>query len=676
MKKINLLKPELVTGYLEEGKGQEITYLSVNPGMSSRKLGEDIKNGATYLKEVLEISKKKPSRFVVIKCKTKEEGLIAVSYLSSIYNMQENVCWDSESDGTAHDVSSEQEDSYEDYSGEDEMTEFDPEEVGYDFDKVFSTDADDEWQSGQVWEENPWRIPVISSNDLYRDDENPMNAVFGADRAYGTLGIGNNKVPYWRYTRRENICVFLDTTPSVFDGGTYLTERSFKRYESNRHVFLLIIDKFAYERNAEAEFADEDDEYSYNPERWYEPIVARLVLDNSAEIISIHHSEEELMPYYINLFENWVDEFGYSLANGFPISDVTERIIGMADDSKSRLFEKVVRYATRNIDEARQLNEEDFNVLYKLKGLGFRSGEKDKEHFNIKKLENSLVGMEDIKDQIRNIVDVFNYNKLRNRMGLKNGTYHNVHMMLGAPGTAKTTVAQILGNIMAEEKLLRGNRFISVNGAELKGMYVGHSAPKVKKLFDENDIIFIDEAYSVCAGADGQDDSFSQEAIAQLIIELEKHGMDRLVVFAGYGGPNVSANDNKMMSFLKSNPGIRSRINSTLFFDSYDADQMTGIFRGLAKNGEYSIPKAADSFIRAFFASRTGSPDFGNGREARSLLENASAEAAKRLSKIPSKDLTKELLKQIKTEDIKRAIDRMERSYEIQSGIRRSKLGF
>ena len=55
-------------------------------------------------------------------------------------------------------------------------------------------------------------------------------------------------------------------------------------------------------------------------------------------------------------------------------------------------------------------------------------------------------------------------------MGLGSGNYHNVYMLLGAPGTAKTTVAELLGNMMAEEHLLSGNRFISVNGAELRGM--------------------------------------------------------------------------------------------------------------------------------------------------------------------------------------------------------------
>ena len=127
------------------------------------------------------------------------------------------------------------------------------------------------------------------------------------------------------------------------------------------------------------------------------------------------------------------------------------------------------------------------------------------------------------------------FNRLRKEMGMKKSSYHNVHMMLGAPGTAKTTVAKLMGKIMEEEKLLPGSQFTCVNGAELKGMYVGHSAPKTKALFEENDIIVIDEAYSL-TGDRSEPDSFSREAIAQLVIELEEHAEDKLVIFAGYGG--------------------------------------------------------------------------------------------------------------------------------------------
>ncbi len=69
---------------------------------------------------------------------------------------------------------------------------------------------------------------------------------------------------------------------------------------------------------------------------------------------------------------------------------------------------------------------------------------------------------------------------------------------------------------------------------------------KVRNLFKENDIILIDEAYSIAASHNGEMDTFSQEALAQLAIELEEHADDKVVIFAGYGGKYVTKQDNKM----------------------------------------------------------------------------------------------------------------------------------
>ena len=333
-----------------------------------------------------------------------------------------------------------------------------------------------------------------------------------------------------------------------------------------------------------------------------------------------------------------------------------------------------MRYVVKDERDTKILAEADFDILEQFKLLG--TDLKKKEHKSVKRLENELVGMEGVKEQIKGIVEVMKYNKRRLKMGLKTGNYHNVHMMIGAPGTAKTTVAEILGNIMVEEKLLANNRFISVNGAELKGMFVGHSAPKVKSLFDNYDIIFIDEAYAVAAVRDGDADSFSQEAIAQLIVELEKHGMDRLVMFAGYGGYGVSENDNKMKNFMDSNPGIRSRINSTIYFESYTPDQMVQIFRCQAKMNQFTLPSEADEIVKSFFEDRVERSDFGNGREARSLLENSMVEAAKRLAKVPEEKLTSKLMREIKLQDVENAIRRMQQSSVVQGGVVKAQIGF
>ena len=228
---------------------------------------------------------------------------------------------------------------------------------------------------------------------------------------------------------------------------------------------------------------------------------------------------------------------------------------------------------------------------------------------------------------------------------------------------------------MVDEKLLPDNRFICVNGAELKGKYVGHSAPKTKALFENYDVIVIDEAYSL-VDDHGETDSFSKEAIAQLIIELEKHATDKLVIFAGYGGTKVSEKNNKMRAFIDSNPGIKSRINSTIFFESYTADEMVKIFYQIAQNQNFIVEPEAKDILKEYFATRVSDENFGNGREARSLLENSVVFTAKRVLTEKKTRYSESEMKQISVEDIRAAIGQTKRANKIQGARNVRKLGF
>lgn len=90
---------------------------------------------------------------------------------------------------------------------------------------------------------------------------------------------------------------------------------------------------------------------------------------------------------------------------------------------------------------------------------------------------------------------------------------------------------------MSEEGVLSGHRIAYVTGTQLKAKYIGQTAAKVHDIFMDNDIIIIDEAYSlVNYNETARTDSFSQEALAQLCIEVEDHSYDKLIIFAGYGG--------------------------------------------------------------------------------------------------------------------------------------------
>ena len=292
--------------------------------------------------------------------------------------------------------------------------------------------------------------------------------------------------------------------------------------------------------------------------------------------------------------------------------------------------------------------------------------EKNIEKNALHKFQNELVGMEDVKQQVLNIINVIKFNRLREQMGLPAQNYHNVFMFIGAPGTAKTTVAKMMGGIMKEKRLLPDDRFVCVNGAELKAKYVGHSAPKTKKLFENNDIIFIDEAYSLVSGLDGEMDSFGQEAMAQLMIELEKHSTDKLVMFAGYGGSDVTGKNDKMKAFLNANPGLRSRINSTIVFSSYKPEEMVEIVHCQAKAMKFNLAKNADQSILEYFKKRVGDVNFGNGREARSLLENSLLFVANRVMDLSEEKRTKKQLQTIMPEDIECAIVQMQSNMDAQ----------
>ena len=343
-------------------------------------------------------------------------------------------------------------------------------------------------------------------------------------------------------------------------------------------------------------------------------------------------------------------------------------------------LDKILKYALRNKEHG-ILRKKDFQFMERFAGKRGPAEQKTETRSAIRCLREDLIGMDQVKEQVMETVQVMKFNRLRKEMGMKKSSYHNVHMMLGAPGTAKTTVAKLMGKIMEEEKLLPGSQFTCVNGAELKGMYVGHSAPKTKALFEENDIIVIDEAYSL-TGDRSEPDSFSREAIAQLVIELEEHAEDKLVIFAGYGGTDVDEKNNKMKEFIDANPGIKSRINSTFYFPSYTAPEMAEIFKKHAEISGYELPENWKEPITAYFSTRVNDENFGNGREARALFEKVSVQMAKRIMGDANgglqNSINEKAIKQCRISDIEGAIRRArEENKQISGRVKvHNRIGF
>jgi hypothetical protein len=403
-----------------------------------------------------------------------------------------------------------------------------------------------------------------------------------------------------------------------------------------------------------------------------------MVLNYAADEVSVQLEEEERKKYYKLLFQGFFASNDILLSKGFSYEKIVNQMAGMHEESKCQLTEKIVKYAVKDwdVNGDRHIKNSDFAFMDRFcRADGLALKRRKGQPRAMERLMTELVGMEEVKKQVVNIVNVMKYNRIRSSMNLNGGTYHNVHVMLGAPGTAKTTVAQLMGQIMVEEHLLPDDRYTCVNGAELKGMYVGHSAPKTKALFEENDIIVIDEAYSL-VGDYGQNDSFSKEALAQLIIELENHSTDKLVIFAGYGGRKVNEKNNKMKDFLDANPGIKSRITSTFYFDSYNAQEMVEIFMRIAKTQKYKVDNSVCPMIAEHFQNRINDDNFGNGREARSLLETSVVFAANRILSEGKKKYTKEEMQTITYEDVEAAIAQTNQAEQVQNVAHGRRIGF
>lgn len=255
---------------------------------------------------------------------------------------------------------------------------------------------------------------------------------------------------------------------------------------------------------------------------------------------------------------------------------------------------------------------------------------------------NELIGLDGIKKEVSNLINIVSIHKMRKEHGLKSVDM-SLHMVFsGNPGTGKTTIARMMGRIYHSLGILSKGHLVEVDRSGLVAGYVGQTAAKTSKVIEEamGGVLFIDEAYTL---ASKSENDFGQEAIDTLLKAMEDHREDLIVIVAGYDG--------LMDTFIHSNPGLESRFNRYMHFDDYTVDEMLAILNMQLKKGEYSLDSEAVDAVKDYIlASNTSSIAFGNARGVRNIFEKLMVEQANRLA--TSESLTREQLMCITKADV------------------------
>ncbi len=266
---------------------------------------------------------------------------------------------------------------------------------------------------------------------------------------------------------------------------------------------------------------------------------------------------------------------------------------------------------------------------------------------DLQKELDSYIGLENIKKEVRNLINMATVYKMRKDHGLPTADV-SLHMVFsGNPGTGKTMIARFMARVYHSLGILDKGHLVEVDRSGLVAGYIGQTAIKTAKVTESalGGVLFIDEAYTLTSKTEND---FGFEAVDTILKAMEDNRDNLVVIVAGY--------IELMEEFIDSNPGLRSRFNKYLQFDDYTADEMQGIFRMQCDKSCYTLDESAEAKVNEYFiAVGEAAGEFGNARGVRNTFEKILTEQANRIAAM--KEVTKEDLMQITESDVCTALE-------------------
>ena len=304
----------------------------------------------------------------------------------------------------------------------------------------------------------------------------------------------------------------------------------------------------------------------------------------------------------------------------------------------ANLDNQISDFEKEKYEELKRLLQLDYSAVKEDSSNTFSSD--DSLEATLKELE-ELVGLSDIKNEVKSLINFAKVNEIRKAKGLPTVSLSLHSVFFGPPGTGKTTIARLISKSFKSLGILKKGHLVETDRSQLVAGYVGQTAIKTKEVLDKalDGVLFIDEAYSLSS-----DDDFGKEAIDTILKYMEDNRDRLIVIVAGY--------ENEMGTFINSNPGLKSRFNKYFSFPNYSGSELLDILLRITAKNKFNMSDEAKSKLiyiinDAIFAE---GKQFGNARYVRNLYEQIVQNQFTRVSQL--ENLEEEHLSEITVSDL------------------------
>ncbi|KAK2737504.1 nfx1-type zinc finger-containing protein 1 [Colletotrichum kahawae] len=241
-----------------------------------------------------------------------------------------------------------------------------------------------------------------------------------------------------------------------------------------------------------------------------------------------------------------------------------------------------------------------------------------------------LIGLKSVKQSVKALVDSLQTNYRRELAEEPILEYTLNKVFLGSPGTGKTTIAKLYGEILVDIGMLSNSEVIVKNPSDFVGAVIGGSEVQTKGILASTvgKVLVIDEAYGLFTISGGRPCPFRTAVVDTIVAEVQSvPGEDRCVLLLGY-------KDQMEKMFQNVNPGLSRRfpMDSAFTFEDFTSDELRKILDMKIKQQGFKATDQAKRVAMETLERARNRPNFGNAGEVDILLNDAKARHQTRLS--------------------------------------------